>query len=213
MTLMRDLVHEEEPKSVLKAATYINLTISIFTLSSVWIWMSFQDMGAINRATVMLLALAGTSLGVSPVAWFDYKGHIHRQAVIFASEKLFFLLSVITIVLFSNHSTAAFQAAIALLSCRLLCAVREWQFVFRNFDGLSTQTGLYIRKLLTKNIWVWVAVVGNLLMAQGNQLILKSTTDKAQLASYAVAFQLIKLIRFFLKQLFLLMAPTIAELT
>lgn len=212
-TLIRDLVHEDEPKSVLKAATFVNIAVSFFTLSGVVIWLSFQEISSVGATVVVLFALSGTCLGLSPIAWFDFKGRIHRQAVLFATEKLFYLLLVGVILFLSDRTVIALQAAIAFMVCRLLCATQEWRFVFQNFEGPSDQTWTYIKKLLSNNVWIWLAVVGNLLMSQANQLILKSDASAADLADYAIAFQFVMLIRLFQRQLMRLMAPYIADLT
>lgn len=212
-TLVRDLVQNDEPKSVLKAATYINLAVSVLTLSGVGIWLFFQNMASENTAIVALFAIAGTCLGLSPIAWFDYQGRIHRQALLFALEKLLFFSAVCFILFVGKSGDLALQAAAAFFLCRLTIAVPEWLFVFRNFSGTSKKTNFYIKKLLFNNFWIWLAVIGNLLMTQANQLILRSASDTSQLASYAIAFQLIMLVRLLQRQLMRLMAPSIAELT
>ncbi|MEL7141988.1 MAG: oligosaccharide flippase family protein [Cyanobacteria bacterium J06573_11] len=217
-TLMRDLVHEDEPKSVLKAATYINLMVSAVTLSSVIFWLLFQDISGVGVVVVILFSLSGTCLGLSPFAWFDYKGRIHQQALILAGEKLLYLLSVGAILLLASRSHLALShvalyGAGAFLCCRLLSAFQEWRFVFSHFEGASERTAFYVKKLLTSNVWIWLAVIGNLLMSQANQLMLRSQTSTAQLANYAIAFQFIMLIRLFQGQLMRLMAPYIADLT
>ena len=217
-TLVRDLVHEDEPKSVLKAATYINLFVSLLTLSGVAFWLLSQEISATGALIVILFSISGTCLGLSPFAWFDYTGHIHKQALILAREKMLYLGAIGGILLVAAYfdlalSKVALYGACAFLGCRLLSALQEWRFVFTHFEGVSTRTPFYVKKLLSHNVWIWLAVVGNLLMTQANQLMLRSHTSAAQLANYAIALQFIMLIRLFQGQLMRLMAPYIADLT
>ena len=213
-TLIRDLVQKKEPKSVLKAATFINIFISLTALISIFIWLYFQSISISGVAIITLFSFAGICLGLSPAAWFDYKGEIHFQALLLLVEKLFFLVSIFVILFFSkNSSLTAFYAALAFLVCRLACALKEWHFVFSDFEGESTKTLFYLKQILSNNVWIWIAVLGNMLMSQGNQLILKSDTSSSELASYAIAFQLIMMIRLFQRQIVRLMSPAIAELT
>lgn len=212
-TLIRDLVHNEEPKSVLKAATFINIAISTITLSSIFVWSYFHQLSFSARYIIIVFSIAGTCLGLSPIAWFDYKGKMNLQALLFVIEKLCYLTAVGFILFFSDLRQVALRAATAFLICRLLTATQEWGFVTRNFEGLSKKTWSYVKKLLCNNIWIWLAVIANLLMTQVNQLILRSEATSSQLAVYAVAFQLIMIIRLFQNQFLRLIAPSIADLT
>lgn len=213
-TLIRDLIQKEKPGTVLISATTVNLMISFIALLGIAIWTFFfsDNSGAVS-VTILACAMAGTLLGLSPMAWFDFKGHMRWQASLSVAERVVYLGLAAGVIFFWRDNAVAAKVAMGLLIARALASIVEWMYVKQTIESPLGDISAGVRNILRDNVWVWLADIGNLLMTQVNQIILKHQAGPEELALYGFSFQTIMLIRLLQRQMMRLTAPSIASVT
>ncbi|HRI21264.1 MAG TPA: oligosaccharide flippase family protein [Panacibacter sp.] len=213
-TLIRDLVQLRKPDLVISSAAWLWIAAGAICEMGILVWLIFFS-GAPDKSIELVLfcSLLGFVRGMTPSAWFDFKGKMNYQTAIMLLDRLLFLACMVIIIFFSEDKQAIFHAAIAQLICRMITLAMEWKFVFRTAQIALKPAGDFILLLVKENVWVWLAAIGNLLMTQANQFILNHKTGPKELALYGLAFQIITAIRLLQSQLLRLSSPSIAKFT
>ena len=214
-TLVRDLVQLNRPERIINAASIFKASLAIILIipTLFWAWF-FADFVTDKSVIVTIAVIGGSILGISPRAWFDYSGKIHRNAIYSLLDRLLFLIATILLIFFFDTlpDMVVWIVAFSFLG-RLLGGILEWSYLLKNIKGKFSIIKSDLAFVAKENIWVWLAAIGNLFMTQANQLILDDVKGAATLALYGFAFQFIMLIRLLQSQILRLTTPSIAEIT
>ncbi|MGK0390252.1 MAG: O-antigen/teichoic acid export membrane protein [Maribacter sp.] len=211
-TLVRELVQLPNTKRTLIAASAIKFFLGLFTILSLFIWLNFvSSFDDLQIIIITLFILSGFIWGMSPKAWFDYKGKIHLNAVIALLDRL--LYGGISLFLIFNIESidAIVGVAIVYLCSRLFSSFLEWRYVAKSSPFSFNDLLDDIKGLIKENSWVWLAAIGNLMMTQLNQLMLEDKIGTGELAVYSFAFQIVMLVRLIQRQILRLSTPSIAD--
>jgi O-antigen/teichoic acid export membrane protein len=212
-TLVRDLVHRGAPNSTFWAGTRVMLIMCLLTFVGILIWVFVKEHDADTRLVVVIFTLAGFLGGLSPLAWFDYHKQMNRQSLIAVGERVVFFILVVGICYWMFGVTSALLAAGSYLIARIIASLFEWYYVRRTIGQPEEPIQPLVRAIFRDNTWVFLAVLGNLMMTQFNQLILKERTSVSELALYGVSLQIVQVIRLLQRQLLRLNLRGIAEST
>lgn len=213
-TLVRDLVQMEKPERTLTGTAILWFFLSIIGIIGIAIWSFFiSDISTIAAWVLMLCTLSGAAQGLTVQAWFDVNEKMSLHAVFSVIGRSVFLIGIVIVLFFLRNEYAILWAAFLLLLSRLITLFLEWNFVLSSVRLIFKEAVPILKKIVSTNSWVWLAAIGNLLMTQGNQLILKDQAGIKQLAYYSVAFQIIMLVRMLQSQIVRLVAPSIANIT
>lgn len=213
-TLVRDLVQLENPERTLSGTAILWFFLSIIGILGIGIWTFFvSDLSRVAAWVLMLCTLSGAAQGLTVEAWFDFKGKMSLHAVFAVIGRLIFLIGIAIILFFIQNQYAILWAAFLLLLSRIITLFLEWRFVLSSANLVLKEAVPRLKNIVRTNSWVWFAAIGNLLMTQANQIILKDLAGLKQLAYYSVAFQIIMLVRMLQRQIVRLVAPSIAQIT
>lgn len=213
-TLVRDLVQLKNPDAVLSAASLIWLVIGILGLICVAVWAFFISNIHFNEKIVVVLCTGGgVAQGLTVSGWFDFKDRMSLQSFYGVLGRFFFLLGAFVTVFLIADDYVVVWAALFLLLSRILSLALEWQFVAKTAVMKIEFALPYLRQIINSNIWVWWASIGNLLMTQTNQFILKNKVGPSELAYYSLAFQSVMLIQILQKQITRIIGPSVANVT
>lgn len=213
-TLVRDLVQLKDPPVVLSSAAWIWFILgSLITLGAAGWAFLFSDLGYTAALIVAASSCLGFVRGMSVMPWFDYKGKANYHSILMLVDRLLFLCFTVALIFFFKNERAVIYIAFAQLITRLIALSMEWSFVLKSAKLRFKPDLSTIKKIVTDNLWVWLAGIGNLLMTQANQLILNEKFGAEELANYGLAIQVIAIIRLLQTQLQRLTAPSIASVT
>ena len=216
-TLVRDLIHNEEPNLTMSSAGLIWFTIGIvgIVISVFWL-VFFESYTIIIVVLISVVILSGFLRGMSPVSWFDYKSKQYEHALILTYDRVIFILIVVLGILVLNDLDFIWRLvyiSIGLILSRVLSSFLEWKFVFKSSDFVVDYTRKETSLLLKNNVMIWLAALGGLLMSQLNQIILGNKSGVIELGSFALSFQIIMLFRLLQKQVLRTIMPNIAKIT
>jgi O-antigen/teichoic acid export membrane protein len=214
-TLVRDIIQLNRPAQLIISATVLKGIVSAVLIIPVLIWVWFVGGFSEPKNVVVTLAvLSGMLLGLSPKAWFDASGKIHLNAAMVLIERVFFLFCSISVIYLFKEINNVIVIVVSLLFVgRIIFISLEWGYVLRNIELDFKTLWQDINYLVYENNWVWLAVIGNLLMTQANQIILEGYEGVGELGLYGFAFQLIMLVRLLQSQVLRLTTPSIADVT
>ena len=213
-TLVRDLVRTENPYSLVLASAILKIALVLIVLAPTLIVVhSFIGNESYLFLVLCIALLGGVAGGLGTQAWFDYKGKLAEHAKITFHSRSAFLLISIPIILFSQDYEVPLRVISLFSLIRICLSLYEWQYFFSHQKKGELLVGSQLLSLLGTNIFVWIAVVGNLFMSQFNQLILESIDGGKALGVYALAFQIIMVVRLLQYQIVRLVTPKIAVST
>jgi O-antigen/teichoic acid export membrane protein len=213
-TLVKDLVQLKKPDITISSAAWLWLVLGVVILTSVSIWTFFISALSYKSAIIILIfSTLGFVRGMSPMAWFDFKGKANYHSVIILIDRLLFLTLCVSIIFFFKNAQAILYIALAQLISRIITLTIEWKYVSGTTNLIKKPVYSFIKKIIGENVWIWLAAMGNLLMTQANQLILHNKFGPKELALYGFSFQVIIIIRLLQQQILRLVTPSIALAT
>lgn len=212
-TLVRDLIQLNNPSATFWAATLIKLTLGFLFIIMLLIWLlGVSDLNEFRIKIILLCGGSGMIRAWSPKAYFDYNGKINRQALYVLIDRIVYLLGSISLIYWFHSQRIVLFIAVCLLLSRLIAAILEWIYIYRNVPFHWDSTIAEVKTLLSSSVYVWIAAIGNLLMTQVNQLVLEGKMGAAELGLYGFALQLIMLVRLLQTQITRLVTPSIANI-
>lgn len=213
-TLVRDLVQRKDNAQILSASIVVK-SIALIPLLLFLSYYIYQSGFVHKKAIVVILAaLSGIIFGYSPKAWFDQAGKLHLNAKIALSDRFLFFIVAISILygLTVNYNDKILIIVSFGLFVRIVFLMVEWSIVLKNIKVKLNDIRDQVKFILNSNVFVWLAGISNMFMTQGNQLILEAMKGGSGLSLYALAFQIIMVVRLLQTQLIRLMTPSIANI-
>jgi O-antigen/teichoic acid export membrane protein len=213
-TIIRDLVQLNKPDLIIWSATWIWFVFGTIISAGTAIWsLFFSAMDYKAAIIVAASSFLGFARGMTPAAWFDFKGKANYQSFILLIDRLLFFATAVVIIFFLKNEQAVIYVSFAQLITRIIALAIEWKFVIKTSIHYLNPVYQTITQLIKNNVFVWLAGIGNLLMTQANQIILNEKFGPTELANYGLAIQIITIIRLLQMQLQRLTAPAIADIT
>jgi O-antigen/teichoic acid export membrane protein len=212
-TLVRDLVQSKTPANVIVGSLHFKFLLSCVGIPVAIGILYFTGLKTEALITSGLCCVWGAATAMTPQAWFDFKRHMHLQAVLVFLEKLIYSIIVTVVVLFTVIGERPYSVALclALTGCAgvsFQCFVM-WRRARENYTGITGE----VSRLFHENMPVALAAFGNLGMTHVNQLVLEQVEGFKVLAYYSIAAQMVRITQMFLAQVCRLFAPRIARLT
>ncbi|MEM8947291.1 MAG: oligosaccharide flippase family protein [Planctomycetota bacterium] len=212
-TLVRDLVQSKDSNATLTASLVLRVVMTLVVVGFCLVWVLLSDSLGPKRIPIVLCSVWGAMSALSSRGWLDshYKMHIHA-AITFA-ERVGYAICVFLLVRYAFEGNYAIVAAACLVVFRGLSLACEWGYASRTYVPSFASLQKNVCFLVDQNWLVLMAALSTLLMTHANQLLLEHQQGSSQLASYAVANQVVLMIQLFLTQVVRLLAPRTAELT
>lgn len=209
-TLVRDLVQENSLKlQTLTSSTFFKAILSfVLAIGVIGGSLGFEE-NTTKQIIVSLFSLAAAIVVISPKAWYDVEGRIHEHALITFFERFIYLLFVLAIIFMTESGTLTYVVGSFLL-LKVITLFVEWNGIGFNIKEEFSKSSFDFGSIYKNNSWIWLAAIGNLIMLQYNQIVLEGKLGVAELATFALAFQMIHFIRILQSQILRLSTPRIA---
>lgn len=208
-TLVLNLVQSNDSAKMFKTSLAFRGLCSIFAVVFSIGYVMSADLDTERGAIVITATIAGCLWAISLKDWYDYSGKLNLHALLQTISRILNLLIVLSFFYMVVDHISLYAIA-ALLGCRLTLVAAEYVLI-RNLSWTGSVTISDIKQIFKDNIWISMAVIGNLLMSQGNQIILESKNGTEDLGIYAFAFQIIVIVKLFQAQLVRLVRPLVSH--
>jgi len=212
---VRDIIQLAEDKWRFHVnATWLKVLVGGILISATALWVLFFGYAESIKNTVLLLgSISGVIFALSAKAWYDAIGGLHRHAIITLCERIIFFLSVILIINLVLGSTILIYIFSTLLLLKGIVTSYEWASIKDRSIHYFVKAKSSFKKIISSNVWLWLAAIGNLIMVQCNQLILENNDGLSALAAFGLAFQIVHFIKILQGQILRLATPQIAKVT
>lgn len=212
-TIVRDLVHSKSPAAMMSSSVALRLVSALIVLVVGIALTLTSEMTKTKLLVAWMCGLAAVCTAMSPKGWFDVQYKMHWHATLLLLEKFLFAASCLVWIFGLATNKFLFGVACCWLLARVVSCVTQWAFCLRSFSWDDGWNPSRIFWLFKENVWVFGAVLGGTLAAQGSQLVLDAVQGNRAMAFYGLAFSMVAMGQLFVTQLDRLLAPRIAAIT
>jgi O-antigen/teichoic acid export membrane protein len=158
----------------------------------------------------ILGCISGTIYAVSPRQWYEFTRLQYVGQFTLFIERIIFVIAAFAAVYFQSFHLVLVIIVLSVFT-RILGTIVDFKQVITDISVISLFSWIELRRLIIRNFYVVLAVIGNLLMTQVNQLVMASKLGITSLAYFGIAMQMISLIRIAQRQLLSLEIRSLAE--
>ena len=214
-TLVRDLVQREDKAAILTSSLALRGGLGLLALAGMLVILLLRGPAGEKLVVTSLCTAAALFWALFPVAWFDARYQMHRQAMVTLGEKAVYG-ALIFWALIGRGERDVVLVAFFLLATRATSFAVQMVLAGRSFRPDRDDVRAVARNarwLLRGNALIVLAALANLLISHWNQLVLDVQLSSERLGYYALAFQMIAVVMLLQNQMLRIFFPRIAALT
>jgi len=212
-TLVRDLTHTEDANKTMTASVVMRLFIATIVglVGALWIFFGSTARGHILPLT--LFSFSGIMFGLSPKGWYDFKYRMSAHAGILLVEKVLYSVFTVVLVLSLAGPSGVLIVAVCLFGTRLVSLMAQWWQTLKTFSPTTQNLSSDLSWILSQNVFVAAAMLGNLMAPHVNGLLLGYQKGEAAMAHFFLAVQVLAMVQIVQQAAARMLVPRIAEVT